>query len=64
MKTGSKARRIGLGIKLNILLIVCILVFALGFLRITYMVYCRKIDNFYYTRAEHVVQDIASNHLP
>ena len=64
MKTGRKARRIGLEIKLNIMLIVCILVFALGFLRITYMVHCRKVDNFYFTKGEHVVRDIAANHLP
>ena len=64
MKTGRKARRIDLEIKLNIMLIVCILVFALGFLRITYMVYCRKVDNFYFTKGEHVVRDIAANHLP
>ena len=64
MKTGRKARRIGLEIKLNIMLIVCILVFALGFLRITYMVYCRKVDNFYFTKGEHVVRDIAAYHLP
>ncbi len=64
MKTERKAQRIGLGIKLNIMLIVCILVFALGFLRITYTFYCRKVDNFYYTKAEHVVRDIGNYHLP
>ena len=64
MKTKREAPRIGLGIKLNIMLIVCILVFALGFLQISYRIYCHKVDNFYYTKAEHVVYDIASYHLP
>ena len=64
MKTGQGPHRIGLGVKLNIMLIFCILVFALGFLRITYMVYCSKIDSFYYKKAEHVVRDIANYHLP
>ena len=64
MKTRRKTRRIGLGIKLNIMLIVCILVIALGLLLITYNVYCRRIDSFYYAKAEHIVYDTANYHLP
>ena len=64
MKTGREARRIGLGIKLNLMLIVCILVIALGFLWITYKIYCYKVDNFYYAKAEHIVFDAANYHLP
>lgn len=64
MRTERRARRVGLGTKLDIMLIACILAIALGFVRITYGVYCRKVDSKYFERAERAVIDIVYNHTP
>ena len=48
-------RRIGLGGKLNIMLIAGILLVSVGLLRITYLVHCRKVDSFYTAQAERAV---------
>lgn len=42
-----RQRRIGLGGKLNIMLIAGILLVSVGLLRITYLVHCRKVDLLY-----------------
>ena len=50
-----RQRRIGLGGKLNIMLIAGILLVSVGLLRITYLVHCRKVDSFYTAQAERAV---------
>ena len=64
MRLRRKKRGIGLGTKLNIILIACILVITLGFVRITYGAYCRKVDSKYYERAERAARYIVQSHLP
>ena len=64
MEMRQKAHRIGLGIKLGMMLIVCILVIALGFLRITYGIYSRKVNDIYLTKAERAASHMANYHLP
>ena len=59
-----KARRIGLSMKLNILLVACLLMIASGLVAITYSVYCRKVDSIYYAQIERALKDVLSNHLP
>ena len=64
MSMERKARRIGLGTKLNIIIIACILMIASGLVAITYSVYCRKVDSIFFAQAERAARDIADNHLP
>ena len=64
MRLRRKKRGIGLGTKLNIILIVCILVITLGLVRFTYGVYCRKVDSKYYELAERAARYIAKSQLP
>ena len=64
----QKKRRVGLGTKLNIMLIAGILLVSVGLLLITYRVYCRKVDSTYRQQARRAVsaasEDFtASNYL-
>ena len=59
-----KARRVGLGTKLNILLVTCLLLIASGLVAITYSVYCDKVDSIYSAQVERALKDILNNHLP
>ena len=56
-----KQRRIGLGGKLNIVLIASILLISVGLLLITYRVHCRKVDSFYTEQAERAVSAAAKD---
>ena len=47
-----KQRRVGLGTKLNIMLIAGILLVSVGLVLITYRLHCRKVDSFYSEQAE------------
>ena len=55
-----QGRRIGLGTKLNTVLIVSILVISLGLVAITYGVYCRKVDSVYREKAERAANAVAN----
>ena len=55
MDTARRQRRFGLGTKLNIMLITCILLVSVGLVLITYRVYCRKVDSFYVNEAQSAV---------
>ena len=55
MDTARRQRRFGLGTKLNIMLITCILLVSVGLMLITYRVYCRKVDSFYVNEAQSAV---------
>ena len=59
-----KARRVGLSMKLNILLVACLLMLASGLVAITYSVYCRKVDSIYFAQAERALEDVLNNHIP
>ena len=59
-----KARRVGLSMKLNILLVACLLMIASGLVAITYSVYCRKVDSIYFAQAERALEDVLNNHIP
>lgn len=68
MDLEQKKRRVGLGTKLNIMLIAGILLVSVGLLLITYRVYCRKVDSSYSQQARRAVsaasEDFtASNYL-
>ncbi|MBQ7535215.1 MAG: SpoIIE family protein phosphatase [Stomatobaculum sp.] len=52
MSQERKRRRIGLEMKLNILLIVSIILISAGLVLITYRVYCRKVDSIYLEQVE------------
>ena len=62
MGQGRQGRRIGLGTKLNTVLIVSILVISLGLVAITYGVYCRKVDSFYFDQAQRAVNAAAEDY--
>lgn len=55
MGLDQKKRRVGLGTKLNIMLIAGILLVSVGLLLITYRVYCRKVDSTYRQQARRAV---------
>ena len=57
----KKKRRLGLQAKLNILLIVSILLISVGLLLITYRVYCKKVNEFYYAQAERAARSYTDN---
>lgn len=61
MDRERKPRRVGLGTRLNIMLIACILLISSGLLLITYRVYCRKVDSFYIAQAENAVKAAAED---
>ena len=54
-----REHRIGLRTKLDIIITACILVVSVGLLLITYRVYCRKVDSFYYDQAQRAVSAAA-----
>lgn len=55
MDAERRQGRLGLGRKLNIMLIACILLISVGLVLITYRVYCRKVDSFYVNQARRAV---------
>ncbi|MBR1408575.1 MAG: SpoIIE family protein phosphatase [Clostridia bacterium] len=61
---GKERRGIGLGSKLNLTLIVSILLVSLGLLRITYTVYCRKMDALYFDQTEYAARAAVNQYLP
>ena len=62
MDTERRQRRLGLGRKLNIMLIVCILLISAGLVLITYRVYCRKVDSFYINQARRAVIAVSEDY--
>jgi len=52
--------RFGLGKKLSLMLIACILLVSLGLVAITYSVYCRKVDSVYREKAERAANAVAT----
>ncbi len=58
MKQDKRNKRWGLGTKLNILLIACILLTSVGLMLITYQVHSRKVDSFYFEQAERAAFEV------
>jgi len=55
-----KGHRLGLGKKLSLMLVACILLVSLGLVAITYSVYCRKVDSVYREKAERAANAVAT----
>ena len=59
MSGNQEARRMGLGAKLNIVLIASILAITLGLVLVSYRVYCQKVDNYYLEQVERAANSLA-----
>ena len=64
MSREKKGRRIRLGTKLNMILIVSILLISVGLVLTTYRVYSRKMDSLYKEKAALVAGTYAENYIP
>lgn len=63
MNTKHKKRRFSISLKLNIIIISCILVVSIGLTAISYTVYCKKVNSLYYDKAEKVAAAIAEGYV-
>ena len=57
-------RRLGLRARLNIVLIACILLIAVGLLQISYIIFSRKVDSLYFDDARNATSAAANYYLP
>ena len=64
MDQEQKGRRFGLRAKLNIMVIACILLVAIGLLMISYRIYCRRVDSMYFDLAERAAIYVSRDYIP
>ena len=63
MSHNQKKRRIGLSIKLNIILVISILLVSIGLVAISYYFYCKKVDSLYYDRVERAADAMSESYV-